>query len=219
MPRVGFKSWYRHIGHNVFPAGYFFYGQKLLGWIFSLERQQHGSLTDQVACKLQQSRCGCERPGNHRIKAFGGCIVLHACFDGGGVRKPKLPDDMPYKTDFLAIAVEEPELDLRFRNREWQAWKSRAGPYIEHPPALEQWSHRQAIEDMAGNHIQGVPHGGQVDACIPVRQQSQEPGELLGALRGQVLAERCRTVRYQLNGFFDRLACLSCRDIEAEARP
>ena len=136
---MGFKSWYRHIGHNVFPAGYFFNRLQFCGWMFSLERQQYTFLSDQVTGKLQQFRYGCERPGDHRIKAFGRCIVLRACPYRGSVRKPKLTDDMPYETDFLAIAVEEPEFDLWFGNRQWQAWKSGAGPDINDPAALKQW--------------------------------------------------------------------------------
>ena len=112
------------------------------------------------------------------------------------------------KLIFLPLLSSEPEFDPRFGNREWQAGKSGTGPDIEDPMAGKHGPYRQAIEDMARNHGLRIPNSGQIDALIPARQLSQEPGELIDALRRQILAQRYYATCYQLTDFFDGRACL-----------
>ena len=92
------------------------------------------------------------------------------------------------KAGLLAVGVEQGKAPLGEHDRQRHAGHAAATADIQPVvPALgHERHHRQAVEQMARDHLVGVAHGGEVVGLVPLDQQTQV-GEQLFLLLGAQL--------------------------------
>jgi hypothetical protein len=104
-----------------------------------------------------------------------------------------------YKTDFLAVGIDEREAPLGVEHRQGQARKTRARANISHRRALQLRMNRQAVQQVMSQHFIAIADRCQVVSAVPALELVEQPHEASGIRLG----ERDTQSRGALNQAFD----------------
>ena len=115
------------------------------------------------------------------------------------IRQSELPGSVLYKTDFLAIGVNERKAPPGVEYRQRQARESRAGANISHRRAVQIRMNGKTVEQMMSQHGVAIADRCQVVRAIPALELVEEAHEAFGIRLGESDAKP----RGALNQAFD----------------
>ncbi|KEZ99445.1 hypothetical protein A11M_0101040 [Xanthomonas vasicola pv. vasculorum NCPPB 895] len=119
--------------------------------------------------------------GRRLVQRFG------ARFGHAGVAQLQMAQGFAHEARLLAVAFHQRYLQLRAGDRQGDAGQAGAGAQVGQSAAGDVGLHGQRIEQMAGNHLARVAHGGEVVGLVPAHQQGQVAQQRRGEGRIQGL--------------------------------
>src|SRR5699024_4786198 len=94
------------------------------------------------------------------------------------------------KTRFLAVAVEQHDLQLRSRQRQRNAWQTGAAADIQQTASLHPRKDSKTIQQVTAHHLRRLSHGSQIECPIPFDQKlkiGQQPIGQVGLRQTQLV--------------------------------